>query len=252
MGKSKLHQLLAVEPAHRDTAKRIFHESQNNFTKGKMFTGSVVKTTHTLEGSHDETKESHVVTSIPDRWNYTLSQIKDSWNTELSKEAGNASGKAKATLTLEGQDFGEVSAIECLSLKSKLSQLLTLAGMIPVRDSGTVWKVDDNHCPEATKGTVFVSPVEVKNRQGARKVARKIEGYPDDPKSPHATHEEQYLLGTLETTMFSGELSASQKHQLIEKLTRMKAAVEDCRARANEIEVDNTDLGTKVLDLLKI
>lgn len=252
MGKSKLHQILAVEPAHRETAKRIFHESQNLFTKRTAFSGSIEKKTHTMEGAHDELKESHVVASVPDRWNYTLEQLVDNWNTDLTKEEGNASGTAKATLTIEGVDFGEVSVTACLSLKNKLSQLLTLATQLPVRDSGTVWKKDNNHCPSATPGTVFVGPTEVKNRQGVRKVQRKVEGYTDDPKSPHATVEEQYMLGTLETTLFSGEISSSDKHRLIERLIRMRTAVEDCKARANEIEVENIDLGKRVLDLLKI
>lgn len=246
---TQLHQVLAAEKTSMETLKSILKETHHTF-KGatRYFDGSEVKTTTNFEGadSKDEVTRTQPVTTVQARIEFTLAALEGPLDTVLTKDETNCSGNAKTALIVDNVNFGEFSAIALISLGKQLKELRTVFFDIPTLDQHEhTWTPDDNIIQGG-----FVSETSTKLRVKQHDVARKVLGFPDDPKSPTYTVKEDFHFGDVITRQFSTRWTPTQKHQVLAKLDKLIIAVEKAKSVANQCEIKNTKVAAKFFDFI--
>jgi hypothetical protein len=250
--KTQLHQILAIEASKKEREKQVLDETTREFKerRTKHFTATRTNKKTNIEGFPDEPEETRLVSSVLQRLEFTLDELADPFNVELTKEMTNSGGNAEAELKVGNKSFGKFSATALIALHRKLKRLREVFAIAPTVDVGACkWEEFTEYADTKIKH-VLVSPTTIGNRPKIRKVERRIEGYPDDPKSPHATMEEEYNLGTIETTKYSSELLPSIKAKFLTRLDTLISAVNTARSEANSTEIVEVKKAKELFDFI--
>lgn len=159
-------------------------------------------------------------------------------------EATNASGTAKARLIVDDIDFGELSTLELLRLKSFLDQqeLNTMYSTLPVRPDTQTWKLSED---EEYKGKGIY---ETETFQNPNRTTLKEAYILPDPNIQHikdasrytpqvVTKDTQIVMGEQTVQWFTGETSHRERAAILSRLTNLKGAVRQALEEANHAEV---------------
>ncbi len=229
MTKTKLNTLLAktdhLSTSYKSSIKdylQFFKDKQSNF-KGEK------KTYEAKSGTIDipaERGNKIVVTTVN------------------SQEATNAAGTAKATLTVDGIEFGEFSSLELLRLKSLIEngELEQMYANIPVRADDEEWNptTEDQY----KNREIF----EGKKQEGVRKSITKENYIISDPNIKELKDSSSYKpqvaskdtvieLGDYSYQKFSGEWSHRERAELLRRRSKLLSAVIEALKVSNEAEV---------------
>ncbi|TAF67023.1 MAG: hypothetical protein EAZ55_04995 [Cytophagales bacterium] len=242
---NKLHELLAVEQDRKHKATQAIGEAVNTFTKKDPFFDGMIKKYVALEEDSeqipDETKE--MVTTVKEKIESLREVVVTGIDATISKEETNASGVPKAELVVGDTNFGTFSATSLLALETQVSKLRELYQSIPILDQTKKWIFDNQK-------NVYKTEEEVKFRSVKRpKVIVKYEATKEHPAQTELLYLD-FQVGKYETTYFSGKISATQKTTLIKKIDDLLEAIKVARSKANNVEVNNTKIGDKILDFI--
>lgn len=242
---NKLHELLAVEQDRKHKANQAIGEAKNTFTKkAPHFDGMVKRYISLEEGAEmipDERKG--IVTTVKNKLEETIESIVVGIDAHISKEETNASKDARAELVIEGVKFGTFSATALLALEGHLNKLKDLYTTIPTLDTARKYEFDSQE-------GVYKTAAEVKFRSVKRpKVIVKYEATEKHPAQTELLYLE-HQVGKYETVYSSGRLTATQKSDLLKRISNMLETVKIARSKANTAEVKNIKVGQKLFDFL--
>lgn len=261
----KQHVLLAKTEhsgaQFRELVKGYVKTFKDNQSNESIFRG-IRQTYQAKEGFLDEPSKRGfrpVRNTVPEYLEYLEKTSNEYVSNLFALEATNASGTATARLVVDGEDFGELTTLELLRLKSFLDhqELNTLYQSLPVRPDNQMWKESDD---EEFRGKpvwatqLFENPHRTTLKEPFILKDPNIEFVKDGKGyQPQVQYRDTpIIMGEQQVQWFSGEISHRERADILERLTKLKGAVKEALAKANEVEIVPSPLtGQKVFGYLR-
>lgn len=255
MSNQKLSVFLGLRERLEKTFQHALDDIFNKFkTKQGLFKGQR-NTYIALDGYADEpTKRgfTNVASTVKEQFDWFSEYNKDFMKVVFSIERTNSKGIAQAELIVEGQSWGIFSSLELLRLKSILDgKLKSVISEIPVRSEASIWAKSTD---EAFIGREIY---ETKLEQGFAKTTLKESYILTDPHADKGNRapvigekNTQVNIGESTSQSFSGEFSMRERAVMIAKLNTLYKAVISALETANNVEIEPSDLGEKVMDYM--
>ena len=240
-----LHELLAVEPDIKATADSILNETKKVFTnKQDHFTGHTRVYEKRLDDSDDLAKEEKLmVTTVQDKLDHMKKAQSKAIDAIYQKELANT--EAAADIEYDGKVIAEkVPATVLLSLENKLKTLQKTYRVIPTLEPGKDWQVD------IERANVYRTPQ--RHTLRTNKKEEHIIVVPPTDRHPAQTAKvvKDVTVGKWNITEYSGMLTPLKKSQMLERLDDLLRAVKKARCRANNQQVENVEIGSKLFDII--
>lgn len=247
MVKQKMNTVLAAVEHSVSVWKRNVEQYINYFRKDAgQFVGQ--KNTYTpREGYPDDPSKQgvrQVATTVSEQFEYMKNATMRPYLTQLfSVEATNSLGAKRVPLIVSGINFGELTALELMRLKSLLTdgKLDEMLQNIPVRSDSKVWNPTSN---EEYKGReIFETPL----ISGVAKTTEREEVILKDPNLNPEHLPSNYVakttvknkvveIGDYTVQNFSGEWTQLRKAQLLQRKSALLAAVIAALKEVNDVE----------------
>jgi hypothetical protein len=155
-----------------------------------------------------------------------------------------ANGLAKADVVVDGQTLlAQVPITYLLFLEKQLVDLHTFIKKLPVLDASETWTMDTSSDTWATE------PVQTSRTKKIPRNHVKAEATEHHPAQVEVYYED-VVVGYWRTVKFSGALPARRVNELAERVERLQEAVKFAREEANNLEVDDQNVGDKVFQYL--
>ncbi len=243
---SKLHELIAVEADLKNSVNAFLLEAISTFTKKQHHFQGQNRTYRPVldEGERFPDENAEMVTTVPDKLNWIETHYARYMDALLQKECTNT--YACADLVIDGIVFAEkLPATSLLALENKFKSLREMYRNIPTLDPSERWVSDES------KKNCYVS--DTKETIKTAKMQRPLVLSPATDKHPAQvtmiTNDE--TVGKWHTTKWSSMLSSYDKAMMLEKIDRLLEAVKQARCRANEAEIKNIELATKLFKYIR-
>lgn len=241
----KLHEVLAVEKTLKGQADKTRTELGATFEKKQHLFGSKIITFKSNEeGKPPVTEEqSDLQTTV----NKELAWLKPILARALDASYQIALGNmtAKADIVLEGGQViaKDVPVTALLELEKRAGEVQNLVQQIKTLDPAKGFKLDPD------KGdNIYVARDVTKTR--TKKTQKPLQMAKATDK-----HAEQVQLiavdepvGTIQEQEWSGLLTTADKADMIDRAEKLRRAIQQARARANQTEVADSKIGTQLLD----
>ncbi len=252
----KLNVLLAKTEHAAAIFKKMVAEYTNFFKKEQGQFRGAKRTYEARPGVVDDPSMrgiTKVVTTVKEKLVWFEENAAEFINHTFSVEATNASGKARAKLVVvdggSTYDFGELSSLELLRLKSFLesSDLEPMYAAIPVRSDAEIWAATQDS--EYAGRDIFESPLQ----KGIKKSIFKEAYILQDPNIKELRDAAKYVpqvaqkdsvleLGDYTAQLFSGESTHRDRAEILQRRSKFLAAVIEALKIANEAEVVTSSL----------
>ena len=253
----KMNTLLAKV----DHSQAVFNKEMSAYAalfknKQGMFRGER-KTYTPREGyPEDPTKQgtTAVQSTVNEQLDWFADKVAINYLTEqFSVEATNSLGAKKVPLIVDGINFGELTALDLMRLKSILTSgpLDLMYETLPVRSDSEVWtKADGDYAGRE----VFCTPM----LKGVTRTTESEEVILKDPNLDPAHLPANYNakitvkkktveIGDYTMQKFSGEWTQTQKAQLLDRKSRLLNAVIAALKEVNDVEAAQSNLDVKAM-----
>jgi hypothetical protein len=244
--KNQLHALLAVENDRKTRGNKILEEAVTTFTKKQDHFDGVRKSYVAREegGIEPPMETKEIVTTVAAKVNYAKDAIIRGIDAQVSKEETNNGGEAKAMLSVDGTEIGELSATSLLALESWAIKVRSMYDAIPTLDPARVWNVDTNN------NNTFITNEEIKQRTGKRN--HPIVMYEATEKHPAQVQmgTEDIVLGEVKTIYSSGKITPADKSKLLNRIDMIIDRIKKAKSKANQAEVVKRPVGAKLFDFI--
>lgn len=243
MGKSVLHELLAVEPDLDGAHKKILLETKNTFTKkSDHFLGHLRVLRMFAEDNIDYPEVSKKLdTTVAAKLSHMEKTEIRYWNAMLQKEATNQC--ATADLIVDGNVIGQdLPATFLLGMETRLKHLREVYEAIPTLQPGISWildeKMGDNiykmeNPEEKLKTETIIEPIVL---------YAATNNHPAQVKEVSKTNN----VGKYVTNAWSGMVSPAEKSIYLERIDKLIRAFKKARQRANTTEIVNWSIGKEI------
>jgi hypothetical protein len=157
-------------------------------------------------------------------------------------DAGNQA--ARADVVVDGAVvLTAVPVTTLLTLEKKLVDYVTLVGKLPVLDPSETWTYSDN-------SESFQTTPSAKTR--SKKVPRNHVKAAATDKHPAQVevYYEDVVVGDWTTIQFSGAIPEARRRELVEKATKLQAAVKVAREQANMTDTPDVKIGDAIFAAL--
>jgi hypothetical protein len=239
--KTRLHELLAVEPEKKANAERARSATCDAFRSGQShFTGmrrtfkpfSVDEAKGEAAGERLEA-ETLLVKTVIEELDKTLAVTAEAF--DVSYQIDEANTTARADLVVDGEVLAEgVPATHLLQLEKRLRELRVIFKELPTFDPVRLWHED----PAADRKHVLrAEPVTTIRKQRTRKYNIMHEATKEHPAQIDVVEVDD-PIGEIRTYDWTGMISPGRKSALLERIDHVIEAAKTARARANTIEVD--------------
>lgn len=239
---AKLHELLAVEPDLRSDAARVIKEVSALFRNApeRLF-GTFKSYFKLFDDGDDFADESAEMTStVGDELDLVASAWGKYVDAALQKEATNQEAEAQLSV---GDIQITLPATGLLNLESRLQELRSVYAAIPTLDPKEAWSWDvDQGCYVSGKRTTYRTT----------KVPLAFEASPATEQHPAQVeiYSEDKRVGYWESKVFSGMLTKEDKRLKLARIDILLRAVKKARQRANDVEVAEVELASKLVDFI--
>jgi hypothetical protein len=251
----KLSTFLGLRDRVETSFKNMLTDMSNKFSKNQgLFQGEKKTYTPIEDYADDPSKRGYtaVASTVPEQLNYMKENTLDFFDVVFSIEKTNAKGLVESELIVDGVSWGTYTSLELLRLKTTLDNQLFKAvyNNVPTRSLTEHWTPteDENYSGRA----VFETPED----KGFSKTTLKtqyilLDPHPGKERAPQvATQDKQVNVGSYTSQKFSGAISTAQKAQMIKKCDSLYKAVITALENANDVEIQKSDLGSKVFEYI--
>lgn len=240
---TKLNQLIAVESGVKSKAQRDETDLYRVLAKPAPFTGiSRVYRKKDDDGDDYPSESVPVQITVDDVLEKLTSSLTRLFDVTLTKETANA--QARADVIVDGNVLlADVPVTYLLFLEKQLVNLNTFVSKLPVLDPSVRWNKDDN--------TGTYRSEEVETTKG-KKIPKVLEKAPATDKHPAQVevYYEDVVIGYWNKVDFSGNLPATRKAELLDRVEKLTTAVKFAREEANNAEVFDEHAADKVFGYL--
>lgn len=249
-------QKLAVALGLREKTEKDFTNMVNDMTdkfvkKQGLFIGGR-QTFEAMEGFADEPEKrkfQNVASTVKEQLNWFKDKGADYLKTTLSIEKTNAGG-IKAPLVVAGETWGEYTTLELLRLKGILdSKLKSMIQQLPIRSESQIWekstqaefqgrdiwqtRLDEGYTKTTLKDTVIINDPHIKEAPGRSPITKETS--------------QQVNTGKYTKQDYSGAITNRERAEMEVAYNDLYKGVIAALEQANSAEVEESDLGDKVL-----
>lgn len=245
MGKTQLHQILAVEAAVNAKATKLLTDGIHAFTrKAQHFTGQYRRYTKLNDdGISYPHEDKHVATTVKKELSFIKQSLIDAMDVSFQKEATNAIAKADLVVNKE-VIAANLPVTFLLNLETKLNIIKKTLESIPTLDNGVEWTPSEND-----KNISETKPVQTFKTSKVEDFRVIVE-----PTQFHKAHVEKVTkdtnVGIWEVIKRSGEYSTEDKSKLLSKIDGLLVAVKKARAKANQQEILSEKIGSQIINYI--
>lgn len=227
---AELHELLAVEPELAKDAQDALGSILDKFARPDQFLGQSRRyQSWEDEGTKFPPDDKNLPTTIPEELGSLFIKLKAWYDASMQKEVTNQ--KARADVVIGDEViFKGLAATALLNLEKKLLDLGKILAQIPVLDTASNWRYDENVAG-------WVSDERVSYRDEQRFAYEQMA-------KPTREHQEQIhtikimkQVGEWHTTIHSGMIPRSEKMTILQRWRELYLAVREARTRANKAEI---------------
>lgn len=240
---SRLNQIIAVEKGVKTKAERALTEAYKQLQKAQLFGGiSRVYRPKDEDGDQLPAEQTRVQLHADQILVQLGRDLERLFDVTLTKEAANCT--ASADVVVDGHALlTAVPVTYLLFLEKKLVDLRTFLSKLPVLDPSEKWSYDANVGAWATEpfGTARSKKVP-RNHVKAAATER-------HPAQVEVWHED-VMVGTWQTTKYSGALPADRVARLVDRADTLLAAVKCAREEANGAAVADLHCGETLFSWL--
>lgn len=240
---TKLNQIIAVEKGAKADSEKAFTLAYHQLQRTAQWGGLARQYSPKDEdGERLPGESTKVQIKGADLLRQASKALTRLFDVTATKDTANTS--AVGTIVVDGNVLVEnVPVPTLLFLEKRLVDMKTFLGKFPVLDPAEEWTWD------ATTGTWRSEPVETVR---TKKIPRNhVKAAPTDKHPAQVeVYTEDVSVGTWKTTKFSGALPQVQLDELLEKVSKLLAAVKYAREEANSITVTDQEIGEAIFAYL--
>jgi hypothetical protein len=234
----KLHEVLAVEGDLKAKAQRELRRVSGVFGSEQLIGMVRSYTPLDEEGMPLPGEYQELATTVRDEL-VAVAQHMGAWmDAAYQKEQGNT--VTATDIIVDGVLLiKDISSPALLNLESKLVEVRKTYEAMPVLNPGERWHYDDGDgCWKAEPRITFRT----------QKVRKSFVAYEATDKHPAQVEvfTEDDRVGTWETVMYAGAVTAVEKQEYLDRIDKLIRAVKIARQRANDIEVTKEGISSTV------
>ena len=226
----QLHQLLAVEPDLKARAQSELAQLSEKFADAGNFLGQTRVYEPLEDGGEPLPSERKELPGKVYEDLASLMLVYGEWlNAATQKEVTNM--KTSADVEIDGKVIiSGLPAPALLNLEGKLAELKTVLKHIPTNDIAERWEYDEAQGCYVSDAKVSYRTKKVKKTQVAYEATK------EHPAQVMA-FDEDVREGTWTTTVYSGQITPTDKRDMLDRLDKLIRAVKQARQHANNAEV---------------
>lgn len=240
----KLNQIIAIEKGIKSKAIGALDWTDKIFQKPSLFNGFTKIYKKKREGDEDvpptaQKVERNAQAMLEDG----LDALSELFDITLMKESGNVGATADVKVG-EEVVLGNAPVTYLLFLEKQLTDLGTLVGRMPTLAPDQDWALDSK------QGLYKAAPVITAR---TKKVQKALVLHPPTIEHPAQTQliVEDENVGNWEHTALSGAIPETTRKALVTRIETLKKAVKLARERANLVDVEKAQVGSKIMTWLK-
>jgi hypothetical protein len=239
----RLNQIIAIEKGVKSQSLRELTDAHQLLQKPPLLAGiSRTYRPRDEEGEQLPPEATKVQVKTDEVIRRTADILTRLFNVTATKDWAN--GLAKADVVVDGQTLlSQVPITYLLFLEKQLVDLHTFIKKLPVLDASETWTMDTSSDTWATE------PVQTSRTKKIPRNHVKAEATEHHPAQVEVYYED-VVVGYWRTVKFSGALPARRVNELAERVERLQEAVKFAREEANNLEVDDQQVGEKVFQFL--
>lgn len=256
MKKTLLSAALALREKLEVQFKNGLADLNKKFKNDQGLFQGVRKTYEAIAGFADDPSKREfklVESTVNEQFDWFNTHNSDYLRLLFQIERTNATGP-KAELIVDGVIWGEYTSLELLRLKSLLENPKNFSEMfnsIPVRSEKQLWheSTDENYRGRG----IWETEREDSIARTTLKDSKILEDPHYDASNANrppvvVTIDRIVEIGKMSSQHFTGALSIRKRADLITKLSKLQHAVTLALETANQVELEESDLGNKVMD----
>lgn len=247
---TKLHELLAVREDRSSKAKKLTDETRHVLGHNRNLFAGTIKTTKSHSDSRSKEFDAQeviaVTTSVQSRLEYTFSSIIAAIDVAASIALTNT--VAKADIIVDGKTLkAGVPSTTLLELEKELVQWRETVNFCPTLPAGVEWIPAEN---QAVTGVFVTKHAIVKKR--TEKVTTPVVLYAATDKHPAQVEKvvNDVPVADITEISYNAMLTSEAKAAMMERAEKLIEAVKAARARANDTEVQFSNVGKVLVDYL--
>jgi len=244
----KLHELLAAMNDAEARSKMVQTEATKTFSdKATHFMGSHKTLRMFKDGdAHlEEANQQHLelTTTVGAKLSYIQKDITRWWDVFLQKEATNQDAKADLVVDDDVIATGLPAAF-FLGMERELKALRKVYESIPTLQPGVKWEKDTTLAAADNSKGVFRNATPVKKLKTKQTIEHKIL-VPQDQHHPAQVEKwsEQIPVGEFTEEVYCGMITPAAKSVMLQRITKLIAAVKRARMRANSTDIRKIAVG---------
>ena len=239
----KLNQVIAISGGEKTRKQSELSKIYQKLQKPALFEGiSRRYIPRDDDGDSLPPEDKFVQYSTKEAINEARAVMDSMFNIVATQDLGNCDAEANVVVNDETILHG-VPVTHLIFLEKQLEDIHTLVKSLPVLDPGEQWSFDRN---------AMVYSSEAKETTKTKKMAKPIVKYEATKEHPAQVDvvNEDVIIGDWRTTKFSGNISKTEKEELLQRVRGFQKALKIAREEANLLEVNVSKIGTKTLNYI--
>lgn len=240
---TKLNQLIAIASSKKANAKKEEEKAYHAFQKVELFNGLKREYKPIDDAGEKLPPESKKLQlSVNELVDKTAQSVKDMINVVVGQDIGNQ--HAVGSVVVDGETLLEnVPAVSLIFLEKQLRDLQTYITKIPVLDPTETWTLDQNT-------GLYTSDEVQKHRTTKQQVPVVLYDATEHHPAQTQLITKDQLVGYWHEKKFSSAWPETKRTAALEKVSKLIEAVIRAREEANNVKVEDSDVGTKVMNYL--
>lgn len=240
--KIKLAQVVALDSGERSGVQRTLTDLHQKTQNASLFGGTRRLFTKSTEEGDDLPPEAKKVQLTTDEVLTELRKVlTEWWDHVFTKDSGNA--KIPATIEVGDLKIENVPLPTLLWLEDELDKVRKFVDTLPILDPAYSWKYDEN------EGLFKTEPTQTARTKKTPKVIVKYEATKEHPAQTELVHIDE-TVGYWENTLLSGAIDGSRKRAILDRVTKLQAAVRMAREEVNSQQIDRREFAKQLFDYI--
>lgn len=250
----KLSTSLGLREKSEKDFNNMLSDMNSKWKKQQLFTG--IRNTFEALESHPDMPENrkfqNVSSTVDEQLDWFREHSEDHLSLVLTIEKTNAQN-VTAELVVGDQNWGIYTTLELLRLKGILDKIKPMIQELPIRSETSLWK--PTKAPEFEGRVIWETPIDTGNTKTTLKRIIVV----DDPHVKDSPHPRQPVTQQIDTPVntgnytrqeFSGAITNRERAEAEVRLNNLYKGVIAALETANNVDVQESDLGRKTLEFL--
>lgn len=240
----KLNQVVAIEKDAKETALKAVTEHYHTMQKAGLFSG--IKRTYVPFKDEPEHQIPSETTNVTMKIKEILDEVSKSFirlfDVTATKEWGNTA--AVADVTVNGKVIVAKAPVSyLLFLEKQIVNLRTVVTKLPTLDPTENWHYNEH---EGVYETAVAKTLKTKKTMQRFIKAEATDKHPAQVE----TYNEDVPIGTWSTVKLSGAIPPTDLKEYLARIDALLVALKEAREEANNLEVEDRNLGEQVFGYL--